>query len=117
MFRKSKSGTAAIDSLLGAGTRIQGDLQFVGGLHLEGAVAGSVKAHGDGVSRLIVGEAAVVEGSCEAHVVELHGNVKGDVLARERVVMGQSASLESKLHYGTLEMAAGATIKGKLLKL
>jgi cytoskeletal protein CcmA (bactofilin family) len=117
MFRKDKPASAAIDSLLGASTRIQGDLQFAGGLHLEGAVAGSVRAQGNGASRLIIGEAAVVEGSCEAHVVELHGNVKGDILARERIVLGPNARVEGNLHYGTLEMAAGATIKGKLLKI
>jgi cytoskeletal protein CcmA (bactofilin family) len=117
MFRKDSSATAAIDSLVGARTRIQGDLLFAGGLHLDGSVAGSVKPEGEGASRLVIGESGVIEGSCEAQQVELHGTVKGDITARHRVVLGPRACVEGNLSYGTIEMAAGATIKGKLLKL
>ena len=117
MFRKDKPANAAIESLLAASTRIQGDLLFGGGLHLDGAVAGSVKAEGEGATRLVIGERGVVEGSCEAQFVELHGTVKGDITARQRVVLGPNARVEGNLHYGTIEMAAGATIKGKLLKI
>jgi cytoskeletal protein CcmA (bactofilin family) len=117
MFGKGKSGAAAIDSLLGASTRIQGDLLFGGGLHLDGSVTGSVKPVGEGPTRLVIGETGIVEGSCEAQVVELHGTVKGDIRASQRVVMGARAKVEGNLHYGTIEMAAGATIKGKLLKV
>ncbi len=44
MFRRDPRSAAPIDSLFGAGTRIQGDVQFSGGLHLDGSVAGSVRA-------------------------------------------------------------------------
>lgn len=117
MFRKGKAASAAIDSLLGAGTRIQGDLQFAGGLHLEGSVAGNVRPAGEGASRLVIGETGLIEGSCEAQVVELHGTVKGDIRAPQKVVLGPRAQVEGNLYYGAIEMAAGATIKGKLLKV
>jgi cytoskeletal protein CcmA (bactofilin family) len=106
-----------IDSLLGASTRIQGDLLFAGGLQIEGAVAGHVRATGEGPSRLVVGEAAEIEGSVEAEVVELHGLVRGDILARGRIQLGPRARVEGNLTYGALEVAAGALISGKLLKL
>ena len=115
MFRKDAA--AAIDSLLGAKTRIQGDLVFAGGLHLDGSVTGNVKPEGQGASRLVIGETGVIEGSCEAQVVELHGTVKGDITGRMRVVLGPRARVEGNLHYGTVEMAAGAAIKGLMVKL
>ncbi len=114
MFRRDSS---AIESLLGATTRIQGDLVFGGGLHLDGAVTGNVKPEGEGNSRLVIGETGVIEGSCEAHVVELHGTVKGDITGRVRVVLGPKARVEGNLIYGAVEMAAGAAIKGKMVKL
>ena len=117
MFRKGKPASAAIDSLLGASTRIQGDLQFGGGLHLEGSVAGNVRPDAAGASRLVVGETGLIEGSCEAQVVELYGTVKGDIRAPQKVVLGPRAKVEGNLYYGAIEMAAGATIKGKLLKV
>lgn len=116
MFGKGKASAPAIDSLLGATTRIQGDLQFAGGLHLDGSVTGNVRPN-QGASRLVIGETGVVEGSCEAQLVELYGTVKGDIRAPQKVVLGPRATVEGNLHYGALEMAAGATIKGKLLKL
>lgn len=116
-FRRDNQAPAAIDSLLGTTTRIQGDLLFTGGLHLEGAVTGNVRASGEGPSRLVVGEAAVVEGSVEAGVIELHGVVRGDIQALERIALGPRARIEGNLSYGALEVAAGALISGKLTKL
>ena len=63
MFNRKRNAMPNIESLFGPSTRIQGDVLFSGGLHLDGAVTGSVKATGNGVSRLVVGEAAVIEGS------------------------------------------------------
>jgi cytoskeletal protein CcmA (bactofilin family) len=117
MFRRDQQAGPGIDSLVSALTRIQGDLQFGGGLHLEGTVTGSVRARADAPSRLVVSESALIEGSVEAGVVELHGTVRGDIVAPQRIVLGPKARVEGNLHYGDIEMAAGAHIKGKLLKL
>jgi cytoskeletal protein CcmA (bactofilin family) len=117
MFRRDQKTDPLIDSLVSASTRIQGDVQFSGGLHLDGAVTGSVRAVAGGPSRLVVSESAVIEGSVEAEVVELHGTVRGDISARARVTLGPRARVEGNLHYGAIEMAAGAHIKGKLVKL
>jgi cytoskeletal protein CcmA (bactofilin family) len=115
MFRRDQKSDAGIDSLISASTRIQGDVVFSGGLHLDGAVAGSVKA-GSAASRLVISESGVVEGSVEAQVVELHGTVRGDILASQRVALGPKARVEGNLVYGAIEMAAGAHIKGKLVR-
>ena len=117
MFRRDQKADSTIESLVSASTRIQGDVQFTGGLHLEGSVAGSVRAPLNTASRLVVSEIAVIEGSVEAQVVELHGTVRGDIIASGRVALGPRARVEGNLHYGSIEMAAGAHIKGKLVKL
>jgi len=117
MFKRKSNPTPDIDSLFGATTRIQGDVLFSGGLHLDGAVAGSVKASGEGVARLVIGESAVIEGSVEAPIVELYGVVRGDIVAPGRVVLGPKGRVEGNVQYGALEVAAGASIKGKLIKL
>jgi cytoskeletal protein CcmA (bactofilin family) len=43
MFGKSNK-PSPIDSLIGAGTTIEGDITFVGGLRIDGHVKGNVKA-------------------------------------------------------------------------
>jgi cytoskeletal protein CcmA (bactofilin family) len=117
MFKRDNKLDAAIDTLISVHTRIQGDVQFSGGLHLEGVVAGSVKAAAGGPSRLVVSESAVIDGSVEVQVVELLGTVRGNIHASGRVALGAKARIEGNLHYGSIEMAAGAHINGKLVKL
>jgi cytoskeletal protein CcmA (bactofilin family) len=117
MFGRKQNPNPEIESLLAASTRIVGDVVFAGGLHLDGAVTGSVKAEGSGTSRLVIGEAAVIEGSVEAPIVELYGVVRGDIIAAGRVVLGPRGRVEGNVQYGALEVAAGASIKGKLMKL
>src|SRR4051812_10787223 len=115
MFRRHPKSSPLIDSLVSASTRIDGDVQFSGGLHLDGAVTGNVRATRDAASRLVISESAVIEGSVFAEVVELHGTVRGDIEARGRAALGPRARVEGNLHYGAIEMAAGAHIKGKLV--
>jgi len=117
MFGRKRNRLPEIDSLMSGSIRIQGDVLFRGGLHLDGAVTGSVKATGQGLSRLVVGEGAVIEGSVVAPVVELHGVVRGDIVASGRVRLGPKGRVEGNVQYGALEVAAGASIKGKLVKL
>jgi cytoskeletal protein CcmA (bactofilin family) len=117
MFKRDNRPDAPIDNLISAGTRIDGDVQFSGGMHLDGCVAGSVKPKDGTASRLVVGPTGVVQGSAEAQIVELNGTVHGDIIATTRVTLGPTARVEGNLHYGAIEMAAGAQIKGKLVKL
>jgi cytoskeletal protein CcmA (bactofilin family) len=117
MFRREQKSGALIHTLVSAGTRIDGNVQFTGGLHLDGVVAGNVHAVGDTASRLVISESAIIEGSVVADVVDLHGTVRGDIHARGRAALGPRARVEGNLHYGAIEMAAGAHIKGKLVRL
>ena len=117
LFKKETAEDLPIETLISAPTRIQGDVLFSGGLQLEGTVAGSVRAAQDRPSRLVTGSAAVIEGSVVAQIVELHGTVRGDIMAARRVTLGAGARVEGNLHYGAIEMAAGAHINGKLVKL
>ncbi len=43
MFKPKPSKKAEIDTLIGAKTRINGDVEFVGGFHLDGYINGNVK--------------------------------------------------------------------------
>ena len=51
MFNRSKPKPQRIDTLIGAGTRIIGDVQFTGGFHVDGHVKGNVDAPPDRAPR------------------------------------------------------------------
>lgn len=112
---KSRPKTQRIDTLIGAGTRIIGDVHFSGGLHVDGHVKGNVDAPQDSGSTLSVSDAGIVEGSVAVPNVILNGTVKGDILAQERVELGVTARVSGNVYYGLIEMGMGAEINGKLI--
>ena len=106
-----------IDTLIGKGVRVQGDIDFLGGMHLDGAVAGNVRSDSAPDSTLSVSETGAIEGSVEVPNVILQGQVRGDIRAAERVVLGATARVAGDVYYGVIEMTLGAQITGKLVRI
>jgi cytoskeletal protein CcmA (bactofilin family) len=117
MFGRDTKANARIDTLVGKSAKVQGDVEFTGGLHLDGRVAGNVRADNDPSATLSVSETGSIEGSVDVPHVMLNGAVRGDIYARERVVLGATARVQGNVHYGVIEMTLGAEIKGKLMPL
>src|SRR5579863_323286 len=117
MFKRNqnKNKNAKIDTLIGAETRINGDVEFSGGLHLDGYINGSVKGQLSPDTFLSVSETGCIEGSVIAPSVILNGIVKGDIEAGDRVELGAKARVLGNVHYTIIETAVGAQINGKLV--
>src|SRR3984885_2378858 len=115
MFKRNKDKKAQIDTLMGAQTRINGDVEFAGGLHLDGYINGSVKGQLSADTFLSVSESGCIEGSVIAPSVILNGIVKGDIEAGDRVELGAKARVLGNVHYTIIETAVGAQINGKLI--
>ena len=116
MFNRD-SKPLRIDTLIARSVRVNGDVEFAGGLHLDGQVAGGVRADPANPSSLSVSDTGSIEGPVEVTDLLLHGAVRGDIVARGRVVLGASARVEGNLYYGVIEMTLGAQIAGKLVRL
>jgi cytoskeletal protein CcmA (bactofilin family) len=114
MFKPKPTKKAEIDTLIGAKTRINGDVEFVGGLHLDGYINGNVKGE-LGSGTLSVSEQGCIDGSVIVTNIVLNGIVKGDIEAGDRVEMGPKARVLGSVHYTTIETAVGAQIHGKLI--
>jgi cytoskeletal protein CcmA (bactofilin family) len=115
MFNKKQRRHTVVDTLVGANTRIHGDLNFEGGCHVDGTVKGNVSADTDSNSALSVSEEGTVEGGVTVPYVVLHGIVRGDVFATKRVELGPTARVIGNVYYNLIEMAIGAEINGKLV--
>ena len=108
-----------IDTLIGKAARVHGDVEFEGGLHLDGHISGAVRAAAAERpdATLSVSQTGSIEGPVDVPNVVLEGTVKGDIHARERVVLGATARVEGNVYYGIIEMTLGAQIIGKLVRL
>jgi len=106
-----------IDTLIGRTAHLKGDLEFCGGLHVDGRISGDVRAEPGSDSTLSVSEEGRIEGAVNVANVILEGTVTGPIHARGRVVIGPSARVHGDLYYGVIEMTLGAEIMGKLVRV
>jgi cytoskeletal protein CcmA (bactofilin family) len=115
MFGRKQSGNSVVDTLVGSNSRVNGDLNFSGGCHVDGTVKGNVNAEADSKSALSISEEGSVEGGVSVPYVVLNGIVRGDVVACQRVQLGPTARVIGNVYYNLIEMAIGAEINGKLV--
>lgn len=111
----SRKKTVPIDTLVGRNSRVDGDIRYSGGLHVDGYVKGNVRAMSDSESLILISERGVVEGSVSVPEVILHGTIKGDVVALDRIVLGSDARVMGDVYYNLIEMTIGAEVNGKLV--
>ncbi len=115
MFGKKGRKAVSIQTLIGADTRIEGNLRFDGGCHIDGLVDGSVSAGNNTDAYLSISENGRVEGNVSVPRLGLSGTVDGDVVVTERAELGPTARVNGNVHYHLIEIAAGAEINGQLI--
>ncbi|UCV02936.1 bactofilin family protein [Dechloromonas denitrificans] len=105
-----------IDSLIGAGTRVEGSIYFTGGLRIDGEVVGSVEAvEGASASTLVLSEHARVEGAVRVAHLVTNGTVVGPATVTESLEMQSKARIVGDVDYALIEMHQGAVIEGRLV--
>ena len=116
MFGKKPSKPQnRIDSLIGAGTRIEGNISFTGGLRVDGEIQGNVTAAADQPSTLVVSEHARIEGEIRVSHLVANGTINGPVFASDSLELQANSRLRGDVHYSTLEMHLGAIVDGRLV--
>ena len=114
----NKRKMAKVETLVGVGTCVAGDMTFSSGLHVDGTVRGNIIAEdGDGGALLVVGERGKIEGEVHVPQVIISGAVLGDVRAAESVELASNAQVTGNIYYARLEMAMGAEVNGQLIHL
>lgn len=113
--KRAPKPQSRIDSLIGSGTRIEGNISFAGGLRVDGEIKGNVRAEGGQPSTLVLSEQARIEGVIEVSHLVVNGTVVGPVYASEYVELQSKSRVTGDVHYKTLEMHVGAIVEGKLM--
>lgn len=104
-----------IDSLIGEGTAVEGDITFTGGLRIDGRVEGNVRSSDSQPSTLVISEKARVEGEIRVSHAVINGTVVGPVYAAEYVELQAKCNVTGDVHYKTLEIQLGAVVQGRLI--
>lgn len=118
MFGKRHSKPQSrIDSLIGAETRIEGNLSFSGGLRVDGEINGNVMAKPGKPSTLVLSEHGRISGEINATHLMVNGKVEGPVCATEYLELQSKARVVGDVQYKTLEIQLGAVVEGRLIHL
>jgi cytoskeletal protein CcmA (bactofilin family) len=103
-----------IDCLIGAGTTVNGNVIFTGGLRVDGVVQGNVSTVNGESGTLVVSEHARVDGEIKVSHVVVNGTVNGSVTANGFLELQAKAKIVGDIEYRTLEMHLGAVVQGTL---
>ena len=118
MFSKnSQKPQNRIDTLIGADTVVEGNINFSGGLRVDGCIRGKVSESGAQAGTLVLSEHGRIEGAINVSHVVVNGSVVGPVHARAYVELQAKGRVTGDVSYKTLEIHMGGVVEGKLLYL
>ena len=115
MFNKASKPQNRIDSLIGATTRIEGNVIFSGGLRVDGVVRGNIAALPDQPGTLMVSAEARIDGEVQAAHIVVSGTINGPVHATETLELQVGSKVKGDVYYKSIEIHQGALIEGRLV--
>jgi cytoskeletal protein CcmA (bactofilin family) len=98
------------ESVLAAGLTIEGKIEGDGNIRIAGRFKGNVNVKGE----LTIEPGASIQGEVNADTVLVGGEVRGQVVAKSRVDFKESGTLIGDLKAGSLTVAAGSKMRGKV---
>jgi len=98
------------ESLLAAGLTIEGKIEGNGNIRVAGRFKGNINVKGE----LTIEPGASIDGEVKADTVLVGGEVRGHIIAKSRVELKESGTLTGDLKAGSLTVAAGSKMRGKV---
>lgn len=119
MFSKNKrkKNSTRLDTLIGQNTHITGDLNFNGGLRIDGSITGNIFAANDSESVLTLSHEGHIEGDLKVPNLLINGTITGNVYASQHVELAAKAKVTGNVYYLMLEMVMGAEVNGQLIRM
>lgn len=98
------------ESVVAAGLTIEGKIEGSGNVRVAGSFKGTVHVKGE----LTIESGATVEAEVNADAVLVGGEVRGQIVASSRVELRESGVLIGDLKAGSLTVAAGSKMRGRV---
>jgi cytoskeletal protein CcmA (bactofilin family) len=95
-------------SIIGKGTSVEGDLNTVGNIRIEGDVKGNVTCK----SKIALGQSSYVEGTVLAQNAEIAGEIQGSIEISELLILRPTAVIHGDIITNKLIVESGATFNG-----
>ncbi len=115
--RKQSKPQNRIDTLIGAGTVVDGNIGFSGGMRIDGRINGNVIAEPGKPSTLVISEQGSVVGEVSVTHLVVNGGIRGQVTASEYLELHAKARVTGDVNYKILEIQMGAILEGRLINM
>jgi cytoskeletal protein CcmA (bactofilin family) len=98
-----------LNAMLGRGSEFEGKLTFEGTVRIDGKFTGSIVT----ADVLVIGEGAKVTADITCGSIVVHGEVTGNVQAKESIELRQPAKLRGNIETPSLMIERGARFEGQ----
>ena len=95
-------------NLIGAGTRIKGNIQSEGDIRIDGTLIGTITSKG----KVVVGSTGTVEGEITCENADISGTVKIKINVSNILLLKPTAKLTGDIVTSKLAIESGATFSG-----
>lgn len=109
----SKKNVDRIETLVGVGSTINGDIVANNSLLVNGVVTGNVTTD----STIRVGTTGIIRGDVKAKSAIIGGVIEGDLDTKENTILGPQSRLLGDLRTSKLKIEEGATFEGRCIML
>jgi cytoskeletal protein CcmA (bactofilin family) len=106
----SKHAAFSVNSIIGPGTFVHGDVESGGFTRLDGSLRGNLQANG----RIVVGEKARMKGRLSGTAVTIGGVICGNVLASEQLIVLSTGLILGDIITRRIEAEEGCLIHGRV---
>ena len=106
MFQSDKNNN--MSSILGPEIEVNGDLTVKGDILIYGTVLGSVECKG----KVHTAKGSSIKGNINCKSAYINGNIKGDLVVQDKVVLAKFSQLTGNLVSSALTIEEGAKFDG-----
>ncbi len=96
-------------SLFGKGCTFRGSIEATENVRVDGNVIGKITTQ----AKIVAGEESLIEGNIHAERAEISGEVRGDIVVTDILILRKSARIHGDIFTDKLIMDEGASFNGK----
>ena len=104
----SAGGVGSLTAFIDQGSEFSGKLSFKDTVRIDGKFEGEIASE----NTLIVGETGSVQATIHSEIVVVHGEVIGDIFAKQQISLHKTAKVTGNLQTQTFSVEEGAELNG-----
>ncbi|MCH8041846.1 MAG: polymer-forming cytoskeletal protein [Nitrospinae bacterium] len=109
-FGETNFDREKVVAFIGQGVEFKGTINYTGSVRIDGRLQGEIHTEGT----LLVGEQAVMTATINAGTVMNKGQITGDIVATEKVLLLASANMDGSLCTPRLSIEEGVVFNGTI---